>query len=127
MEGASSIVLSLADGYVRKITKRSVRKSRTKRHSILTQYEYHKKLYDYLQKKDDCPFMTPHPRLPSDSTPHCYEMESVDVSTFIPVSELETSLHELETEIGFQFWDCEFYQQSNGKIAILDFDQVKDL
>ncbi len=125
MEGASSIVLTLADGYVRKTTKRSVRKSKTKRHSILTQYEYHKKLYDYLQKKYDSPFLTPHPRLPSDSTPHCYEMESVDVSKFISV-ELSL-LHELEMEIGFQFWDCEFYQQSNGKIAILDFDQVKDL
>jgi hypothetical protein len=60
-------------------------------------------------------------------------MEAIDTRTPLRTREeilasplLAPPLTELETKVGFQFWDCEFYEQpATGKIAIVDFDQVR--
>ena len=42
-------------------------------------------------------------------------------------SKTTTALQELETAIGFQLWDCEFYYTTDDKIVILDYDQVREI
>jgi hypothetical protein len=123
-EGAASTITPLPDGYVRKTTKRSARKSH--RHDAATQLAFHRRLYDHLSAHPTSPFMTPHPRPSTDGTPHSYEMAAIDVTATLQTrEELLTELTELETAVGFQFFDCEFFRQPDGRIAIIDMDQVR--
>jgi hypothetical protein len=128
MEGAASTIQPLPDGYVRKTTKRSSRKQRS-RHDAATQLAIHIHLYDWLAAHPASPFMTPHPR-PS-TEPHSYEMAAIDTVThpLLVREEVATLLpiEELETAIGYQLWDCEFYRQPDGRVAVIDFDQVRAL
>lgn len=128
MEGAASMIQPLPDGYVRKTTKRAARKQRG-RHDTATQLAIHTRLYDWLVAHPASPFMTPHPR-PS-TEPHSYEMAAIDTVThpLLVREEVATLLpiEELETAIGYQLWDCEFYKQPDGRIAVIDFDQARAL
>jgi hypothetical protein len=133
-EGAASTITLLPDGYVRKTVKRSARKLASSRHNAPTQLAFHTTLYRQLATiTPPSPFTTPAPR-PS-TEPHSYEMEAIDTRAPLRTREeilasplLGPSLTELETKVGFQFWDCEFYEQpATGKIAIVDFDQVRRL
>jgi hypothetical protein len=131
-EGAASTITLLPDGYVRKTIKRSARKSTT-RHPAPTQLAFHTTLYRTITPHS--PFTTPAPRPSTESPVHSYEMEAIDTRTPLRTREeilasplLAPSLQELETKVGFQLWDCEFYEQpTTGKIAIVDFDQVRRL
>lgn len=124
--GAASTIQPLPDGYVRKTTKRAARKQRS-RHDAATQLAIHTRLYDWLVTHPASPFMTPHPR-PS-TEPHSYEMAAIDTSAFQTREEVivsfATELSELEVGIGYRLWDCEFYRQPDGRIAVIDFDQVR--
>lgn len=128
-EGAASTITLLSDGYVRKTTKRSARKTKG-RHDAATQLAFHTRLYEHLTTPSAHPlFCTPKPR-PS-TEPHSYEMEQVTLGPLVTREHLlsdsktTTALQELETAIGFQLWDCEFYYTTDDKIVILDMDQVR--
>lgn len=127
-EGAASTIQPLPDGYVRKTTKRAARKQRG-RHDAATQLAIHIRLYEWLAAHPASPFTTPHPR-PS-TEPHSYEMAAIDTAT-TPLLTREdvivsfaTELSELEVGIGYQLRDCEFYHQPDGRVAVIDFDQVR--
>jgi len=128
MEGAASTIQPLPDGYVRKTTKRSARKQRS-RHDAATQLAIHIRLYDWLAAHPASPFMTPHPR-PS-TEPHSYEMATIDTTAFQTREEVSVSfpthLTELEVAISYRLWDCEFYRQPDGRVAVIDFDQCSPL
>lgn len=127
-EGASSTITPLADGYVRKTTKRAARKQRG-RHDTATQLAIHTHLYDWLVTHPASPFTTPRPR-PS-TEPHSYEMAAIDTTTTPLLTREEVAtllpaqLTELEVGIGYRLWDCEFYRQPDGRVAVIDFDQVR--
>ena len=126
MDSSSSTITLLTDGYVRKTTKRSARK-RGIRHNATTQLAIHTHLYDWLAAHMASPFMTPHPR-PS-MEPHSYEMTAVDTTTPLLTREavivsFATELSELESAIGYELRDCEFYRQPDGRVAVIDFDQA---
>lgn len=128
-EGAASTITLLPDGYVRKTTKRSARKSIT-RHDAAKQLAFHTRLYEYLTEPSPHPlFRTPKPRPSTES--HSYEMEyiSIGTATLLTYEEVgvsyPTEITELETAIRFQLWDCEFYRTTDEQIVILDVDQVR--
>ena len=132
-EGAASTITYIGDGYVRKTTKRSARRQATGRHDAAKQLAFHTRLYEHLTTPSAHPlFCTPKPR-PS-TEPHSYEMEHVETLGRLVTREYllsdthtATALQELETAIGFQLWDCEFYYTTDDKIVILDYDQVREI
>ncbi len=73
------------------------------------------------------------PAVRDSATPNSYEMEAVDTNSdpFFLVSvpaDLATAVAafvEGARAAGYELWDCEFYTQTDGRVAVLDFDQCR--
>lgn len=127
MEGASSIVRVLGDGWVRKTQKRSARKSG--RVTVAEQLRLQSWSAAHLAtgyRQLFCPAARVAPE------PNSYEMELVDTTSdpfllgALP-SEYEEEVKRFRTAFergtGARLFDVEFYVQKDGRLAVLDFDQ----
>lgn len=128
MEGASSIVTVLGDGWVRKTQKRSARRSG--RVAIAEQLRLQSWAAAHLATGSYRKLFCPAARVALE--PNSYEMESVDTSSdpfllgAVPAAyedEVERFQAAFERETGARLFDVEFYSQRDGRLAMLDFDQ----
>ncbi len=131
MEGASSIVEILPDGWVRKTQKRSARRKRitpSQQERLQAWVATHcspANGYHYLFS----------PVTRESPAPHSYEMRSVDTSAdpwfleTLPRQPYEEDLDRLSAAFkaatGFRLYDVELYLQPDGRVAVLDYDQCE--
>lgn len=74
------------------------------------------------------------PAVRDSAVPHSYEMEAVDTSgspwflVSVPAEWAATITAfqaAARAEAGVELWDCEFYTQPDGRVAVLDWDQCR--
>ncbi|MGL4648311.1 MAG: hypothetical protein ACRC1H_02790 [Caldilineaceae bacterium] len=74
------------------------------------------------------------PAVRDSAVPNSYEMEVVDTNSdpwflvSVPADlagEVAAFQAAARTEAGVELWDCEFYTQPGGRVAVLDWDQCR--
>jgi hypothetical protein len=127
-EGAGGRIIHLEGGWVRKEQKRAARKGRV---PINRQLQLQQWVSIHLTEKNGyrqlfCPAARP------SSVPNSYEMQAVDVSAdpfllgTVPTAyaaEVERLRVAFEAGAGATMLDVEFYVQTDGRVAVVDFDQ----
>ncbi len=125
MEGATSTLEPLKNGWIRKTLKRSAKKKAT---PMAKQLELQTWSSGILTKPNGFKILfTPQAR--SSSVHNSYEMEMIDVSD--PVVKIDEKDLQAEIETYFRLAkaagvypsDFELYRQSNGRVALVDFDK----
>lgn len=125
MEGATSKVNIINNGWVRKTLKRREKKKAT---PVSKQFEIHTWSASILTPKNGFHILfTPAARV--SNTPNSYEMERIDDSKQILKVEDPGIEKELESyfrvakDAGIYPSDFELYLQPDGRVALLDFDK----
>jgi len=125
MEGATSKVNVLKNGWVRKTLKRKEKKKAT---PVARQLELQRWSASILTPKHGFRILfTPEAR--ASNAANSYEMERIDDSN--PITKIEDAALEAELESYFRLAkeagiypsDFELYRQSNTRVALLDFDK----
>lgn len=134
-EGAGGIVTWLppsAEGgaWVRKTQKAAARK-RKGRLSVADQQRIATWAHTWLAAAGGKLFA---PAVRDSAVPHSYEMEVVDTSgdpwflAAVPAdfaTAVAAFVAAARAEAGVELWDCEFYTQPDGRVAVLDWDQCR--
>jgi len=125
MEGTGGTLEMLADGWVRKTQKRAVR---GKRLAVPDQLRIATWAHAWLEAEGG-PLYTPAVRA-SDRPDIAFEMETIETDedpwflTSVP-EHMRLCVWRFvcaaESE-GFTLYDCEFFLQSDGRVAVVDFD-----
>jgi hypothetical protein len=126
MEGATSTITNLGNGWVRKTMKRKAKG--TKIHPIQKQLEIQKWSADTLTPANGFKLLYT-PRAKANAASNSYQMEMIDDSkqiSRIELPELESELiayFQLAKKNGYMPSDFELYEQPNKRVALLDFDK----
>ena len=124
-EGSGGMIEVLSDGWVRKIQKRS---ARGKRLSVGDQLRVGAWAHQWLSLENGLLF-APAVR-PADHR-WAFEMEAIELDedpwflTTVP-DHMRPAVRRFicaAEEAGFELYDCEFYLQKDGRVAVVDWDQ----